>query len=148
MTTTPAPTLLTGRDIGVAERATRAVLETLLIETGTSFHQWIALNLVATNGFALDRNELVGQMTAGLRVDEQSVTATLDELMGLQLLVTTADAPVRVEATEAGRARYEDIQTQIDGIAQRLYGGLPAEDLATAHRVLATVTERARAALG
>ncbi len=146
--TTPNPTpTLTGRDLGIAERATRAVLERLLAETDTPFEHWIALNLVATNDDTIDRDDLVAQMTAGLRIDAQAVATTLDELQAAHLVTVTPGAVARVETTAAGRARYEQIQGQIDGIATRLYGGLPVDDLATAHRVLAIVTERANAEL-
>jgi hypothetical protein len=54
---------------------------------------------------------------------------------------------MRVVLTAAGAARFAEIQGGISEITARLYGGLPEADLATAHRVLATVTERANAEL-
>ena len=45
------------------------------------------------------------------------------------------------------RPAFEQIQGGIGQVTQRLYGGLPESDLAIAHRVLATVTERANAEL-
>ncbi len=52
-----------------------------------------------------------------------------------------------VTLTAAGTVRFEQIQGGIGEVTARLYGGLPETDLATAHRVLATVTERANAEL-
>ena len=49
--------------------------------------------------------------------------------------------------TAAGAARFGQIQDAIGQVTARLYGDLPEADLATAHRVLATVTERANAEL-
>ncbi|HEY5987679.1 MAG TPA: hypothetical protein VIV12_15085 [Streptosporangiaceae bacterium] len=49
----------------------------------------------------------------------------------------------RVGLTGAGQARYRQIRTAIGEITERLYGDLPAADLAIAGRVLATITARA-----
>ena len=55
--------------------------------------------------------------------------------------------PPAVTATGDGRELHRRISTAITGITRRLWGDLPAEDLATAGRVLAIVTERANAEL-
>ncbi len=60
---------------------------------------------------------------------------------------TRAAAGTQVVLTAAGAARFGEIQGGISEITARLYGGLPEADLATAHRVLATVTDRANAEL-
>lgn len=54
---------------------------------------------------------------------------------------------MRVALTALGIARFEQIQDSIGQVTRRLHGGLPEADLAVAHRVLATVTERANAEL-
>ena len=53
----------------------------------------------------------------------------------------------RVGLTDAGQARYQQIRTAIGDITARLYGDLPADDLATTGRVLTTITARANAEL-
>ena len=58
-----------------------------------------------------------------------------------------AGSGTQVALTPAGTARVEQIQRGIGQVTQRLYGGLPETDLAIAHRVLVTVTERANAEL-
>jgi DNA-binding MarR family transcriptional regulator len=141
----PAPTL-TGRDLGQAERATRAVLERLLAEHGVTFLQSVALNLLADAGSVLERDGLVRQMTGGLKIDEPPVLAAVDELVRLGL-VTGGPGPERLELTPAGRQRFRHVRDGVDRLTERLYGGLPEDDLATAHRVLAIVTERANAEL-
>ncbi len=45
-----APPTLNGQHIGEAEHAIRAVLERLLAEAGTTFHQWVALRVLAMGG--------------------------------------------------------------------------------------------------
>jgi DNA-binding MarR family transcriptional regulator len=145
---TPTPTL-TGQDIGQAEKATRAVLDRLLAESGTEFHHWVILNVLATNGQALDQSELARRVADGLKIDEPTVHAALAELPGQRLITGTAPtAPSpEITLTPAGASRFQQVREGVGEITQRLYGGLPAEDLSTAHRVLATVTQRANAEL-
>ena len=135
---------LNGQDIGQAERATRALLDRLLADTGTSFVEWVALNLLAKGGGRLPADSLVATVVGGLRVDGATAAAAADSLVDAGLCRRSGDA---VELTDAGRARYEQIAAGIASISARLYGQLPVADLATAHRVLAIVTERATAEL-
>jgi DNA-binding MarR family transcriptional regulator len=52
-----------------------------------------------------------------------------------------------VELTPAGRDLHRRVSAGIAAVTPELYGGIPQEDLATAHRVLRTVTARANAYL-
>jgi hypothetical protein len=140
---TDAPTL-TGQDIGAAARATGALLDRLLSTTGTDFQGWVVLNVLGTSSSALDRDHLVGRVVSGLRVDAASVSATLAELLHSGL-VSEVDGSVSL--TPAGTTRFDGIREGIGGITLRLYGGLPADELAVARRVLVAVTERANAEL-
>jgi hypothetical protein len=139
---------LNGQDIGQAEHATRAVLDRLLARTGTQFHGWVIINLLAAGGGALGEDELTDRITHGLKISEDAVHAAAAELawQGLISREPTAGG-TQVALTPAGTTRFEQIQGGIGQVTQRLYGGLPESDLATAHRVLATVTERANAEL-
>ena len=145
---TPTP-LLTGQDIGQAEKATRAVLDRLLAQTGTTFHGWVILNLLATHGSALGHDELASRVTHGLKIDEATVDAAVTDLVehGLLRRTPSAAAGPDITLTPSGTARFHQLRDGIAQITERLYGGLPADDLAVAHRVLAAVTERANAAL-
>lgn len=144
---TQAPTL-TGQDIGQAEHAIRAVLERLLAQTGTSFHSWVALNLLGNASQALTEGELAARMAGGLKIPGETARAAIGDLAGQALLHRGGDAAdPPVSLTPAGAARFRQVRDGIAGITERLYGGLPAGDLAAARRVLATVTERANAEL-
>jgi DNA-binding MarR family transcriptional regulator len=138
---------LNGQDIGEAQRATRALLDRLLAETDTTFPAWVTLNVLATSGGALPAEDVVHQVSSGLRIDEPPVQMTLADLLDGGLVVAASDGSSTVRLTPAGDARYQQVQAGIARISERLYGDLPATDLATAHRVLATVTERANAEL-
>ena len=50
-------------------------------------------------------------------------------------------------ATGDGAALFDRVNSQTRQLSQQIYAGLPAEDLMVAHRVLATLTARANAAL-
>jgi hypothetical protein len=143
---------LTGQDIGQAARATRAVLDALLAdseaETGSeaAFHQWVAVNVLGTAWSPVEQARLVQQLTYGLKVAEPAVLAALGEVVS-QGLVTATGQPMHLALTAAGETRFQTITHGIGQIAQRLYGDLPPEDLATTHRVLTIVTDRANAVL-
>jgi hypothetical protein len=142
MSTVPT---LNGQIIGQAQYATRAVLDRLLARTGTTFHQSVALNVAAAGGGPVDRDQLVARMVGGLKIDESAVQATIAELTAAGLLETLPEA--RLALTGAGQARHQEIRAGIDEITAQLYGDLPADDLATAARVLTVITARADAAL-
>ncbi|MET7616803.1 MarR family winged helix-turn-helix transcriptional regulator [Streptomyces sp. NPDC005408] len=141
-----APTL-NGQVIGQAHYATRAVLESLLAPDGITFHQVLALNATADVGGGIERDALVGRMTGGLKIDESAVLATIASLAAAGLLEDLPGDVARVALTEEGRALHGRIRTGTAAITERLYGDLPAEDLATAGRVLTLVTARANAEL-
>ena len=138
--TQPAP--LNGQVIGQAERATRAVLEVLLAETETTFTNWVALKLVATQD-ATTVDSLVRQLVTGLRITDADSRASIDELVSTALLTVAG----RVRLTAGGRGTYQRISDGVADITRRLYHDLPHDDLVVARRVLETLTERARAEL-
>jgi hypothetical protein len=137
---------LTGQDIGQAERATRAVFDRFLAETATTFDQWVTLNVLAAAESPVERDELLGRLTARLRIPELTAHAAIDEVTSGGLVAASGDL-VRLGLSPEGTRRVQAIRQGIAQIAARLYGDLPAHDLATTHRVLATVTERANAEL-
>ncbi|MFJ5725109.1 hypothetical protein [Streptomyces sp. NPDC093149] len=141
-----APTV-NGQIIGQAHYATRAVLERLLAATGTTFHQSVALNATADHDAATERAGLVDRMTGTLKIDAEVAETVLAELAAAGLMEEVPGDTPRVVLTAAGRARHEANRAGIAEITARLYGDLPAEDLAVAGRVLTEVTARANAAL-
>ena len=136
---------LTGQDIGLAFYATRALLEAALADSGTNFESWLAVNNVATDNAAVDRAIIVARLSNGLKVSEAAASNALDDTIAAGLLTQVEDSSFRL--TEAGDALFAQVTKEIDRIVEVVYGGLPADDLATAHRVLVTVKDRANAAL-
>ncbi|MGX9887999.1 helix-turn-helix domain-containing protein [Streptomyces sp. NPDC002276] len=139
-TTTPA----NARMLGLAHYAARAVLESVLVRHGVGFQQQITLRPVALAAGPVDRGQLAADTSSALKVDEDSVQATIDELITAGLLGTDA-SDVRI--TDAGRELFERITKETSAASARVWGDLPEEDLLAAGRVLTLVTERANAEL-
>jgi len=128
--------------IGQAESALGAILDPLLARTGTTFRQWLVLTVTAASEAGLDRATLVARIAGARKIDAAEVETAIGELAAAGL----ARADSRVTLTEAGQARYTGIRTALEEITARLFD-FPAEDLATAGRVLAILTARANAEL-
>ncbi len=144
MTTTPT---LNGQVLGQAERATRAVLDKMLAGTGIPFTQWVTVNVTATGDQPVARADLVQRVASGLKIEEAAADSALDSVLAAGLLESSQDGS-SLTLTAAGRQRHTEIVAGIAALTNRLYADLPAEDLATAGRVLTIVTARANAELG
>ena len=135
------PTLST-RVIGEAESALGALLDPILARAGTSFHQWLVLTVTTADGGDLDRAQLVARISGARKIGAAEVESAIDELHAAGLVQSGG----RVTLTDGGRARYGQIRAAIDELTTRLFD-FPAEDLATAGRVLSVVTTRANTEL-
>ena len=139
--TTP-PTLNT-QVIGQAESALGAILKSVLAETGATFEQWLVLNLTAGSGAVIDRDSLVARIASARKIDGSVVLTAIAQLITAGMLEPLPGGQIRVRLTDAGRALYKQVRSPIDQITRQLFGDLPADDLATAGRLLAIVTARA-----
>jgi DNA-binding MarR family transcriptional regulator len=144
MTQTPT---LTGQDIGLAHYATRALLERSLAENGTSWIDWLAINAVATGGPVVEQATVVQRLTGGLKIEPAEAQSVIDGVIDSGVVARAADDPSHLELTPAGEALAGRVLPEIRRLTELIYGDLPPEDLAAAHRVLAIVQERANAAL-
>jgi len=142
MTTTTSPA--DARKLALAHYAARAVLESVLTRHDLVFQQQIVLRPVALAAGPVDRGRLAADSVAALKVGEDSVQDTIDELIAAGLVATDAS---EVRITDAGRTLYERITKETSPVSARIWGGIPEEDLLAAGRVLALVTERANAEL-
>ncbi|WP_329112367.1 hypothetical protein [Streptomyces sp. NBC_01353] len=140
MTATAATSpLLNGQTIGIAYHAIAAVRDRLLAASGLTFHQSVALNAVAAG---LDRAGAVDRMAATLKIGEPEALALLDELADAGLI----DGP-RMSITDKGVSLQRGFTDAVAGLAERLYGDLPATEREIAARALAHVTAKANAEL-
>lgn len=111
----------------------------LLAASGLTFHQSVALNAVAAG---LDRAGAVDRMAATLKIGEPEALALLDELADAGLI----DGP-RMSITDKGVSLQRGFTDAVAGLAERLYGDLPATEREIAARALAHVTAKANAEL-
>jgi DNA-binding MarR family transcriptional regulator len=140
-------TTLTPRIIGQAEKTLNAILFRLLAGPGLTEAQWITLTLTAAGGGATGRGQLVAQVAHGLKVGEAQAREHLASLAAARLVADPGDDAEPVRLTAAGTEVFAQIRAAVTEVTQRLWGGLPAQDLATAGRVLSIITERADAEL-
>ncbi|WP_457027978.1 MarR family transcriptional regulator [Kitasatospora sp. P5_F3] len=143
MTTTAAP-VADARALGLAHYAARGVLEFVLAKHGATFQGQVVLRAAVTADAPPTPDELVAQVRGALKADPADIRATLDELLAKQLLVEDG---AHLHPTEAGRELLAALGAETAPITARVWGDIPAEDLAAAGRVLALVTERANAEL-
>ncbi|MGW0998913.1 MarR family transcriptional regulator [Streptomyces sp. NPDC002523] len=142
MTTTASTT--NARTLGLAHYAARGVLEHVLAQHGITFQQQVVLRAAVTADAPQTPDDLVTQVQGSLKADPADIRATLDELLANQLL--DADG-AHLRPTDAGRELLAAVGAETAPISARIWGGIPAADLAAAGRVLALVTERADAEL-
>jgi hypothetical protein len=140
MSTTPT---FTPRLIGETEKTLNAILDRHLSGAGLTEQHWITLTLAVLSDGSIDRGELVKKVSQGAKFSEDDVRARVSELIGMQLLDDSGSPEVTV--TNAGRELHARIRAANVELTDRLWGDLPADDLATAANVLATVLERAKA---
>jgi DNA-binding MarR family transcriptional regulator len=129
--------------VGQAENAHLPVLKRILAHTGTTKNQWVAVTLTTAAGGAIDRNQLIGRLTDALKIDNAAAVAAISELTTTQLLEDGEES--RVGLTDSGQARYREIRSAVDEVIGRVYRDIPADDLATAGRVLTLITARLNA---
>jgi DNA-binding MarR family transcriptional regulator len=140
------PTLNTAV-IGLTEKALNAILGRQLAGTGLTEPQWVTLTLTVNSRGTLDADQLIGRVAGALKVDEAEARARIAELAAAQLLLAPDGKGSPVTVADSGQQLHTEIRAAVTQITERLWGDLPAEDLATAGRVLNTVLARANAEL-
>jgi hypothetical protein len=143
-TTTPtfSPAVL-----GQTEKALTAILDRQLAGTGLTERHWITLTLTVVGGGVVERDQLVGRVAGGLKVDEAEAQSLIDELGAARLVQAPDGEGSLVKLTDSGQLLHTQIRAAVTQITERMWGDLPAEDLATAGRVLSIVLDRANAEL-
>jgi DNA-binding MarR family transcriptional regulator len=142
---TEAPTL-TGQDIGEAQGALRALLDTVLVEAGTTGNEYIVMRILAVRGPLASPTEFREYLATQrqLDLDPSGVAELLGGLEAGGIIAgSSPDGPGPVRLTDRGQARYEALAAAVMPITTELYGDLDPDDLATAHRVLVELTQRA-----
>ncbi len=141
-----ATSAFTPRLIGETEKTLNAILDRHLAGAGLTEQHWITLTLAVVKAQPIARDELVRQVVSGAKFSEQDVQARVSELVTRQLLDDSSSSGVIV--TNAGARMHAQVRAANAELVERLWGDLPADELATAARVLGIVLDRANAELG
>ena len=142
----PAYPTFSTRVIGQAEKTLNAILGRELAGTGLTEPQWVILTLAVSGGGAADRDRFTSMVADVLKISEAEAKARVVDMVTAQQLNITGQGSA-VTVTGTAQQLHSRIRAAITEITERLWGDLPAEDLATAGRVLAIITERANAEL-
>jgi DNA-binding MarR family transcriptional regulator len=126
--------------IGRTEKSLDAVLKGVLAGSGLSEPEYVALRVCSDRAGAL-RADVAAQLAAVFRSGDDYAGQLLERLSSAGMI--NAEQPAPVELTPAGRELHARLVAETDAIAGRLWGDLPAGDLAIAGRVLSTVLGRA-----
>lgn len=142
----PQAPILTGQDIAEAEGALTRLLEQALAKEGATRQEYLALRVLALRGPWASPRELhaflAGQRQ--LRLTEAVAAELLARLEERGLASgTEADGPGPAEVTSEGAALHASLTAVITPTTRELFADFNPDDLATAHRVLTRVTERA-----
>jgi hypothetical protein len=112
--------------------ALNAILDRQLAGTGLTEPQWVTLTLTVASGGTVDRDQLVGRVAGILKDSEAEAQTRITELAAAQLLQAPDGEGSPEKLTDAGQQLHSQIRTAVTQITQRLWGDLPADDLATA----------------
>jgi DNA-binding MarR family transcriptional regulator len=144
--TTPSPTL-TGQDVGEAEGALSGLLDSVLARSssGLSRPEYITMRVLALRGAtdspAAFRDYVASQPQLGL--DQAGAAKLLSGLESRGLISSSPQSHGPVQLTAAGADLHASVAGAVLPVTRRLYADLDQEDLATAHRVLVELTQRA-----
>jgi hypothetical protein len=127
-----------GQALGLAERTLSANLRAHLAERDIEPETWYALQLIATRGPGLVREELTAVLESP-NYDANSVRRLLTRLEVDGLI--SGDA--RVDLTDDGKALHSSLRDYIAGPTVELLSQFDVNDVETTVRTLKAVTERA-----
>jgi hypothetical protein len=127
-----------GRALGLAERTLTANLRAHLAERDIEPETWYALQLIATRGPGLAREELIGVLESP-NFDAESVQALLARLEVDGLIGGDAE----VDLTKDGNALHRSLRDYIAGPTIDLLTQFDLDDIETTVRTLQAITTRA-----
>ncbi|MEV6429644.1 hypothetical protein [Nocardia sp. NPDC051463] len=133
-------TALTPSIIGQVEKHHTAVLNRVLAGTTLDEKRWITLNQAVAAGAPVERAAHIVHVAGMTQWEPAAVAAALNALVETRHVAELPGA--LVEVTETGRALVAKVRAESGAIVSRAYGVVSAEDLATAARVLTTITGR------
>lgn len=138
-------TVLNPSIVGQAEKAHGAVLKKVLAGTTLDEQQWITLQFADAADAGIQHGELIERVAQAAKFDPHAIESAITALVTAGLLEQRPDGSD--QATPEGRELVASLRERIGGLIASAYGSVPPEDLATAARVLVTITARLSADL-
>jgi hypothetical protein len=135
---------LTTRTIGETESALNGILTMVLGGTGLDELGWIALRLVTLMQPSVLETALTAQLSQSKKVDGARAAAVVGDLEKRGLLQTIDGT---ISTTTEGTRLFDQLSSEVGKLTAQMWEGLDPADLATAARMLRTITERANALL-
>ena len=133
-----------GRQLNVAARATRSLLDSVLAEAGTTFSSWTVLAALNARGPVIQKD-----LAKSLDMIGPSIVERIDQLEEAGLVVRSSVPADRraslVTLTDDGRALLARLDGVMRATEAALTAGLDPGDVDATRRVLARVAEQARA---
>jgi hypothetical protein len=140
------PPVLTGQDIAEAFGAVQGLQEQALAGTGSTGSEYVVLRVLAGRG-PFQSPASLHELLAGQRQLALSPAAARELLAGLEArglaTGTVKDGLGPAQLTPEGTETLRKLTETLAPAIRELYSGMPPEDLATAHRVLRQVIDRA-----
>lgn len=128
--------------VGQAEKAHTAILKKVLAGTTLDERQWITLQLALGGGDSVGRDDLLERVSAAAKYEPADVATAITALTDASLLDELPGAGSRLAVTSEGRDLVSALRARVGQTIEGAYGLVPPDDLATAARVLTTITAR------
>jgi len=139
MTTPPAVFGQFGQALAFAERTLTANLREDLARRGIKPETWYALQLLATRGPGLARDELCRLLEGSRNLDAKSTQELLARLEAEGLIRGDTEVDLTVE----GKAMHQSLREYIAGPTIRLLGQFDIQDIETTVRTMQAITRLA-----
>ena len=127
-----------GQALAFAERTLTTVLRDHLAERDTEPETWYALQLIATRGPALARDELSSVLERSPNLDADSTRELLARLQADGL----TDGDAHVDLTPEGAALHRSLREYVLRPTIELLGQFELEDIETTVRTLQAIADR------
>jgi DNA-binding MarR family transcriptional regulator len=128
-----------GQALAFAERTLTATLHEHLAQRDTKPGTWYALQLLATGGPGLSRQDLSRDLNGSRNLDSGSASELLARLESEGLI--SGDA--HVELTAQGAALHRSLREYVGAATARLLGQFDIQDIETTVRTMRAITKRA-----
>src|ERR1700748_70902 len=127
-----------GQALAFAELTLTSVLRAHLAERNTEPETWYALQLIATRGPGVARDELSGVLEASPNLDADSTRALLAGLQADGLI----EGDAHVDLTPEGTALHRSLREYVLRPTTELLSQFELDDIETTVRTLQAITDR------